>query len=184
MADIGYRTVQVSATCAFEAAWLAEQLAANGLSCAVTHTPPQRIAKETDAVIRAHQTFGCRYIGIGMAPGGMDRADWYEAFARDFRPRRGGIAASGALMMYHNHNLEFARTGRGREIILERMLADFPRRSSASRSTPTGCRRAAAIRPGGCAVCAGVPCIHQRTWPSRRATGYRARGWRRSTRAT
>ncbi len=86
VADIGYRTVQVSATCAFEAAWLAEQLAANGLSCAVTHTPPQRIAKETDAVIRAHQTFGCRYIGIGMAPGGMDRADWYEAFARDFRP--------------------------------------------------------------------------------------------------
>lgn len=126
VADIGYRTVQVSATCAFEAAWLAEQLAANGLSCAVTHTPPQRIAKETDAVIRAHQTFGCRYIGIGMAPGGMDRADWYEAFARDFRPAARRIAASGALMMYHNHNLEFARTGRGREIILERMLADFP----------------------------------------------------------
>ena len=125
VADIGYRTVQVSGTCAFEAEWLAQQLAANGLACVITHTPPQSIAQETESVIREHAAFGCRYIGIGMAPGGMERVDWYSAFVRDFKPVAQRIAASGARLMYHNHNIEFARTGHGREIVLERMLADF-----------------------------------------------------------
>lgn len=125
VADIGYRTVQVSATCAFEADWLAGQLAANGLSCAITHTAPQRIFEETETVIDEHRQFGCRYIGIGMAPGGMERADWYSPFAQTFKPVARKIAKAGALLMYHNHNVEFVRTGNGREIILERLLADF-----------------------------------------------------------
>ncbi len=125
IADIGYRTVQVSGTCNFEVEWLAEQLAANGLACVITHTAPQRIAAETDAVIREHQTFGCRYIGIGMAPGGMERGDWYHTFLQAFKPVAQRIAASGGLLMYHNHNIEFARTGRGREILLDRMIGDF-----------------------------------------------------------
>ena len=37
IADIGYKTVQVSGTCAYEAAWLKEQLDANGLKCVITH---------------------------------------------------------------------------------------------------------------------------------------------------
>ncbi len=125
VAEMGYRTVQVSGTCAYDAGWLAEQLQANGLSCVITHTPPQRIAENTDAVIEEHAVFGCRYIGIGMAPGGMERADWYDGFVQAFRPAAQKIASSGNLLMYHNHNIEFARTGRGREILLERMLADF-----------------------------------------------------------
>lgn len=125
VAEIGFRVVQVSGTCAYDAEWLAERLAENGLSCAITHTPPQRIEKETDAVLREHTIFGCRYIGIGMAPGGMERQDWYDDFVKTFRPVAHKIAAAGSLLMYHNHNIEFARTGRGREIILERILTDF-----------------------------------------------------------
>lgn len=117
--------MQVSGTCAFEAEWLAEQLKKNGLSCVITHTPPQRILAETDAVIREHQTFGCRYIGVGMAPGGMERGDWYDAFVQDFKAVAQKIAAADKLLMYHNHNIEFARTGHGREIILDRMIDDF-----------------------------------------------------------
>lgn len=125
VADIGYRTVQVSGTCAFEAEWLAEQLAANDLTCAITHTAPQRIAEETEAVIREHQIFGCRHIGIGMAPNGMERADWCEAFIRNYQPVAKKIAASGALLMYHNHNIEFARAGAGREVLLDRIAEAF-----------------------------------------------------------
>ena len=33
VADIGYTSVQVSGTCAYEPEWLAEQLKANGLTC-------------------------------------------------------------------------------------------------------------------------------------------------------
>ena len=41
VADIGYRTVQVSGTCAFEADWLREQLARTGLRCVITHPKPE-----------------------------------------------------------------------------------------------------------------------------------------------
>ena len=40
VAELGYKTVQVSGTCAYEPAWLKEQLRAAGLSCLLTHTPP------------------------------------------------------------------------------------------------------------------------------------------------
>ena len=68
IAEIGYTTVQVSGTCAFEAGWLKEQLSKNGLSCAITHTNQVRVAEETEAVIAEHKTFGCDYIGLGSIP--------------------------------------------------------------------------------------------------------------------
>ena len=125
VADIGYRTVQVSATCAFEAEWLKEQLAANGLSCVLTHTPAPRLIGETEAVIAEHKLFDCRHIGLGMAPNCLGEGDWYGAFLQDYLPVAKKIAAAGLRFMYHNHNVEFGRTGRGREIWLERILTDF-----------------------------------------------------------
>ena len=44
VAAIGYKTVQVSGTCPFEAAWLRDLLAETGLSCVITHTNPDRVA--------------------------------------------------------------------------------------------------------------------------------------------
>ena len=38
IADIGYKTVQISGTCAFEPEWLKAQLDSNGLECVITHT--------------------------------------------------------------------------------------------------------------------------------------------------
>ena len=43
IADIGYKTVQVSGTCPFEAEWLKAQLKRTGLQCVLTHTPPPRL---------------------------------------------------------------------------------------------------------------------------------------------
>ena len=40
LADIGYTTVQVSGTCAFEPDWLKGELDKNGLECVLTHTKP------------------------------------------------------------------------------------------------------------------------------------------------
>ena len=48
VADIGYTTVQVSGTCAYEADWLAEQLKRTGLTCNLTHYNLDRIRTETD----------------------------------------------------------------------------------------------------------------------------------------
>ena len=38
VADIGYKTVQVSGVCPFEPEWLQAQLKQNGLKCVITHT--------------------------------------------------------------------------------------------------------------------------------------------------
>ena len=72
VADIGYTTVQVSGTCAYEPEWLAEELKKNGLTCGITHTPFDRMVSDTDKVIAEHTTFGCDYIGIGGFFGGVE----------------------------------------------------------------------------------------------------------------
>ena len=68
VADIGYTTVQVSGTCAYEADWLADQLKSAGLTCGITHFSYDRILNDTEKTIADHKTFGCKYIGIGSNP--------------------------------------------------------------------------------------------------------------------
>ena len=58
VADIGYKTVQVSGTCDFEAAWLAEELRKNGLSCVLTHTKPADILDKA----RFAAEIGCKVL--------------------------------------------------------------------------------------------------------------------------
>ena len=43
IAEIGYKYVQVSGTCAYDAAWLKRELDANGLTCVLTHIPQKRL---------------------------------------------------------------------------------------------------------------------------------------------
>jgi sugar phosphate isomerase/epimerase len=50
VADIGYTTVQLSATCEFDAQWMKEQLAANGLKCVVTHVAPVKLQEQLKQV--------------------------------------------------------------------------------------------------------------------------------------
>ena len=80
VADMGYRTVQVSGTCAFEADWLKTELEKNGLRCVLTHTAMDKIRDRTAQVIEEHRTFGAKYVGIGCAPNCFAKgdADWLE----------------------------------------------------------------------------------------------------------
>lgn len=126
IADIGYKTVQVSGTCAYSPAWLKEQLDKLGLSCVITHTDPARIAKETDQVAADHKVFGCTHVGIGCMPGGFDKGlAHYKEFVETYKPAGRRLHELGCQMMYHNHHFEFSRTGEGREIYLERFARDF-----------------------------------------------------------
>ena len=59
VADIGYKTVQISGTCPYEADWLKEQLAINDLKCVLTHIPVPKLVGETEQVIADHVTFDC-----------------------------------------------------------------------------------------------------------------------------
>lgn len=124
VADIGYRTVQVSGTCDYDAAWLRQELDRNGLRCVLTHIPADRLTENTAEIIAAHDVFGCDLIGLGWYPFDIEqRPDSYDRFVDTYRPVAHAIHAAGKTFMYHNHDQEF-KSLNGR-IILQHLLEDF-----------------------------------------------------------
>lgn len=121
VADMGYRTVQVSGTCPYEAEWLDDQLKQNGLRCVITHNPGTKITEETDKLIQDHAVFGCDYIGLG---GYAFESESYEGFLTTYLPAARKISQNGKLFMYHNHDREFIKLGE--KIVMEKLMEDFP----------------------------------------------------------
>ncbi len=124
VADIGYKTVQISGTCPYDAQWLKEQLDASGLRCVLTHIPVPRLTGELEQVIADHHVFGCENIGLGWYA--FNETDTYEAFMATYPAIARKIREGGRYFMYHNHDQEFKRTPDGRQIILERLAEAIP----------------------------------------------------------
>lgn len=125
VADIGYTTVQVSGTCAYDPLWLKGELQKNGLTCAITHTSFDRMLEMPEVVLAEHKIFGCDYIGLGYSSGfhedaAVDRlVDAARQLSKVFAP-------AGAKFMYHNHYEEMNRGADGKTRLL----------SLAERTTP------------------------------------------------
>lgn len=69
IADIGYKTVQISAIGkSIRPEAIREICDENGLSIVLTHSDPDRILNDTDALIKEHDILGCKYIGLGCTP--------------------------------------------------------------------------------------------------------------------
>ena len=133
VADIGYKTVQISGTCPYEAQWLREQLDKNGLQCVLTHIPVPRLVEETAQVIADHHVFGCENIGLGWFAFNEDKDEESYAHFMEVFPRVAqDIRAGGRYFMYHNHDQEFKRAPGGgspagsSQIILEKLAQDIP----------------------------------------------------------
>ncbi len=124
VADIGYKSVQISGTCPYEAEWLRDELSKNGLSCVLTHTAAKEILENTEKVCHDHDIFGCRNVGLGAVPGGKLTGEIYEKFVADFTPAAKRIHELGKRFFYHNHAFEFSRDEQGRRFI-ERLVEDF-----------------------------------------------------------
>ena len=125
VADIGYTTVQLSGVCDYDPAWMKEQLAANGLVCACTHTKADRLLGETDAVSREHLAMDCRYVGLGgyHAFWQGDMQENYDKFLELYKPVAKRFRENGLYFMYHNHDRElFQLQGK---TILRKMAEDF-----------------------------------------------------------
>lgn len=109
---IGYRAIQVSAFGPIEPAQLRALADTHGLSISVTHTDPDRILHDTDAVIAEHKILGCKHIGIGCMPERYRGSiDGIRAFIRDFTPAMRKIHDAGCKLHYHNHAFEYERDG-------------------------------------------------------------------------
>jgi len=125
VADIGYKTVQVSGTCPFDPVWMRDELQKNGLQCVITHVAPAKIAEDPVQVVRDHSVFGCTHIGIGGMPTDMrGSVEGYERFSKIWIPIAEQIRDMGAKLHYHNHDWEFVDL-EGKHLI-DRIFEDFP----------------------------------------------------------
>lgn len=121
VADIGYKTVQISGVCAYEPEWLKEQLDKNGLKCVVTHT---NLSEGNAAKLAAdHDVFGCKYMGLGFYPLDPEQGKGYDEFVKTYMPVAKILKDSGKYFMYHNHSREFIKLDG--KLILQRMSEDF-----------------------------------------------------------
>ena len=125
VADIGYRYVQISGTCAYEPQWLKEKLEANGLQCVITHNPGDRLVSEPKKLAEENSVFGCNYIGLGGYSFNLSNSEEdYDNYIKQFMPTAKAIKESGKLFMHHNHSQEFQKIN-GKTII-ELLSEAFP----------------------------------------------------------
>lgn len=159
VAGMGYETVQISAIGPIAPQRVRELCDKHGLKIVLTHTDPVRILRDTGAVIQEHDIMGCEYIGIGMMPEKYRSPEWFPHFLKDYREPAKKIAASGKLLMYHNHNLEFQKFGG--KLVMESLLEAFsPEELGFTLDTYW-------VQMGGADVCdwirllkGRIPCVH------------------------
>ncbi|MBE6965029.1 MAG: sugar phosphate isomerase/epimerase [Oscillospiraceae bacterium] len=129
VADIGYKSVQVSGTCPYEPEWLRDELLKNNLKCVLTHIPPKSLINgDIEQIVKKHAIFDCRNIGIGGMPatdGEQGFEDRYEPFREKFVPIAKQIRDLGAKLHFHNHYQEF-QGAFAKTSVIDRILEDFP----------------------------------------------------------
>ncbi len=121
--DIGYQTVQISGTCEYDPAWLANELKKNGLKCVLTHIPKEKLLENPEQVARDHQVFDCNYIGLGHFSFREPEKNLGE-FLNLFTPVAESINGQGKYFMYHNHAGEFQKIGG--KTVLEYLAEGLP----------------------------------------------------------
>ncbi len=122
VADIGYTTVQVSGTCAFDPAWLKAELDKNGLECVLTHTAPARLKEDAVQVARDHDVFGCKHVGLGSYP--FREEGTPAAFYTEYHSIASALRENGKYFMYHNHDGEFKKVNG--KTIMDHIAEMFP----------------------------------------------------------
>ena len=110
VADIGYKTVQISGVCEYEPQWLADQLKANGLKCVLTHTSPAKMQEDPVQVAKNHDVFDCDYVGLGSFSFKGDSPETtFDYFFETYSKVAQALHDAGKYFMYHNHAHEFQK---------------------------------------------------------------------------
>lgn len=128
VADIGYKAVQLSGICAYEADWMKKTLDKYGLVAPITHTPYRRIVDDTEKVIADHKAMGAEYVGLGSLPNlWQSHADpgTVDRHFDELAPAIEKIHDAGLMFSYHNHSVEFAKDETGR-VLLDRIADKAP----------------------------------------------------------
>ncbi len=109
VAEIGYRSVQISAFGPVDMAEVARICEDNGLAVGATHTGWGRFKDALDEVIEQHQVLNCKHPAVGSLPGEYYTAEGAKRFVGELEPIAERLAEVGMDFSYHNHNHELAR---------------------------------------------------------------------------
>ena len=109
VADIGYRTVQISGTCAYEPEWLDAELKKNGLKCVVTHISTGILTADPAKVAKDHDVFGCDHVGLGYYSFDPEKGQNFDDFVTTYGEVAKILKDNGKYFMYHNHDQEFKK---------------------------------------------------------------------------
>lgn len=159
VAQMGYRSVQVSGTCPYSPEWLADQLKKNALTCDLTHISFDSLATNASQVVADHKAFGCRYIGIGGYNGLAEQSDLDRvvALAKEIAPV---LNENGCLFMYHNHFTEFTKNESGKTRLLELIERTSPDELGVTLDTYWVQYAGADIADYAHLLAGRIPCIH------------------------
>jgi len=125
VADIGYKNVQISGTCAYEPEWLKKELDKNGLKCVLTHVATDKLINSPEQVAADHNIFGCDNVGLGYYPFDDEKEDQsFENFFKIYPTVADNLYKNGKYFMYHNHGREFIK--RDGKVILEHIADTIP----------------------------------------------------------
>ncbi len=121
LASWGVKDIQISGIGKVDWNELADTVKKNNMEVCVTHTPFERMMKETDAVIDEHINLGCDCLGIGAMPGEYERTEeGVDKFIQDLIPVAKRMRERGVHLAYHNHDFDLKLYGE--KSILDRML--------------------------------------------------------------
>lgn len=121
LASWGVKDIQISGIGKVDWNELAETVKKYDMTVCVTHTPFERMMKETDAVIDEHINLGCDCLGIGAMPGEYERTEeGIDKFIADLIPVAKRMRERGVHLAYHNHDFDLKLYGD--KSILDRML--------------------------------------------------------------
>ena len=106
---MGYSYVQYSGG-VFDAERIRRVSEKTGMPVVLTHVPYDRIVNDIDNLMREHESFGCRNIGLGgfFQPWGENGSEWKKAID-ELENVSAKMQKNGFTFFYHNHHHEFVR---------------------------------------------------------------------------
>lgn len=125
MKRVGYQIAQMSAIGPIAPELLREYALEYDMPITCTHSNPDRIKNDTDALIREHIIYGCPTIGIGSMPDVYrGSVEGVRAFINDYSVAAKKIQDAGLRFAYHNHAFEFDDLGGVNGMTL--LIEEFP----------------------------------------------------------
>ena len=108
--DMGYDAIQYSGFGAIEPVRLKEIAEDLDLKICASHIEFDRIKNDMENVVKEHELWNCRYIGIAQMPVEYRSSkEGFLTFAKEFSVLGKMYEKRGFQLIYHNHKLEFEK---------------------------------------------------------------------------